>query len=274
VVTIHDLGFRFFPASHPFVSRCYLELSTLWAARRATHLIAVSESTRRDLQRLYGLPTERVSVVYEGVSSHFQPVRDVATLSASLEHYGLEPGRYLLALGTIQPRKNLSALLSAFRQLIDSSALPKNCLLALVGRAGRSSGTLEAKIDELGLRAMIRRLGYVPDGNLPALYSGALAYVQPSLYEGFGLTVLEALACGAPVVASNTSALPEVVGPAGILADANNPAGISEAVARVAQDPALRAEMTEAGPRRAAEFSWEHCAERTLEVLGRVKGEG
>lgn len=268
VVTIHDLGFRFFPRSHPLVSRLYLELSTLWAARRATRLIAVSESTRRDLQRLYGLAADRVRVVYEGVSSHFQPVRDPEILAATLQHYGLESAPYFLALGTIQPRKNLPALLRAFRGLLDSLREPDpGYLLALVGRSVGGQDMLAADIERLGLRQKVYRLGYVPDGDLPALYSGALAYVQPSLYEGFGLTVLEALACGAPVVASNTSALPEVVGSAGLLVDPNSPAEMADALRRLVREPVLRTQLADLGQRRAAEFTWERCARDTLRVL-------
>jgi glycosyltransferase involved in cell wall biosynthesis len=264
-VTVHDLGFHYYPWTHPPASRIYLELSTRWAARRATRLIAVSHSTAADLQRIYGLPPERVQVVYEGVDSRFRPVRDPDRLADTRRRYALDARPYLLAVGTVQPRKNLLGLLRAQRVLLDS--MGSGVQLVLAGRPAWGKGEAEREVRRLDLTSSVRLLGYVGDDDLPALYSGALAYVQPSFYEGFGLTVLEAMACGTPVVASNTSSLPEVVGGAGLLVDTNNPREIASALNRLIDKPALRAELAVAGPRRAAEFTWDRCARETLAVL-------
>ena len=263
VVTVHDLGFRHFPRAHPPTSRLYLEASSRWAARAATRLIAISECTARDLERLYGVPRERIRVVYEGVDPSFRPVRDPATLAALRARYELGRKQYLLGVGTLQPRKNLSGLLRALRILLDGGA--EELQLALAGQPGWG-GALQAELRRLALEPHVRLLGYVPDDDLPALYSGALAYVQPSLYEGFGLTALEAMACGTPVVASNSSSLPEVIGGAGLLVDPQ-PTEIAAAVRRLIDSSYLRAELAAAGPRRAASFTWERCARETLAVL-------
>jgi glycosyltransferase involved in cell wall biosynthesis len=264
VVTVHDLGFRFFPRAHPTLARWYLELSTRWAARRASQLIAISRTTARDLSRCYGVSPDRVRVVYEGVGSGFHPVSDQAQLTEVRRRHGLETEPYLFTVGTIQPRKNLLVLLRALRLLLDSSESP--VLLAVGGRFGWGS-RLEAEVAQLGLESRVRRLGYIADEDLPSLYSGALAYVQPSLYEGFGLTVLEAMACGTPVVAAIGSALPEVVGQAGLLVNPERPDEVASAVGRLIADEALARQLAAAGLARAASFTWERCARETLAVL-------
>jgi glycosyltransferase involved in cell wall biosynthesis len=265
VVTVHDLGFHFFPWAHPLGSRVYLELSTRWAARRATRLIAISHSTAADLQRIYRVPPERVRVVYEGVNSRFGPVHDKDLVAAVRQRYGLNSRPYLLAVGTVQPRKNLLGLLRAHRILLDTCSA--DVQLALAGPPGWGYGQLDHELQTLGLTAQVRLLGYVGDDDLCALYSGAVAHVQPSFYEGFGLTVLEAMACGTPVVASNTSSLPEVVGGAGLLVDPNDPRDIASALHRLLEKPTLRTELGAAGRRRAATFTWDRCAGETLAVL-------
>lgn len=270
VVTVHDLGFHFFPRAHPPLARLYLELSTRWAARRATRLIAISHCTARDLERVYGVPRERIRVVYEGVDSRFRPVLDAAQLTALERRYGLTPGGYFLAVGTLQPRKNLIGLLQAYRRYREAASAPLP--LALAGRAGWGLGPIEAEIARLGLGPWLRRLGYVPDEDLPVLYSAALAYLQPSLYEGFGLTVLEALACGTPAIVSNSSALPEVAGAAALLIDPRRPEEIAAAMLRLHEEPGLRAALAAAGPAQAARFSWERCARETLAVLREAAG--
>jgi glycosyltransferase involved in cell wall biosynthesis len=265
VATVHDLGFRFYPRAHPPLARCYLELSSRLAAHRATRLIAVSHSTARDLQRLYRVPAERIRVVYEGVGPQFRPLRDRQMLAEVRRRYGLGREPYLLAVGTLQPRKNLVGLLRAYRRLLD--VVDEPCQLVLAGRMGWGVRTIAGEAARLGLERHVRRLGHVPDEDLPALYGEALAFIQPSFYEGFGLTALEALACGTPVVAANASSLPEVVGSAALLVDPNSPADIATALGRLIAEPNLRAELAAAGPRRAARFSWKRCARETLAVL-------
>jgi glycosyltransferase involved in cell wall biosynthesis len=261
VVTVHDLGFRFFPRAHPPLAWLYLELSTRWAARQATRIIAISESTRRDLVALYGVREERVRVVYEAADATFKPTHDPAVV----QRHGLSPGQYLLAVGTLQPRKNLSGLLRGFRLYADGVDEPMP--LALVGRPGWGVSALEREVRRLGLERLVRRLGYVSDDELPALYSGAFAYLQPSLYEGFGLTVLEAMACGTPVIVSSSSSLPEVVGGTGLQIDSRSPPAFAGAIRELIERPALRAELARTGRQRASSFSGERCARETLTVL-------
>jgi alpha-1,3-rhamnosyl/mannosyltransferase len=202
-------------------------------------------------------------VVYEGVAPTFRVLSGAET-EPVLAQYGLRAGAYLLALGTLQPRKNLLTLLRAVRLLLDDGCDPG--LVVLVGATGWGS-TLEAEVERLGLTPRVRILGYLPNEALPAIYSGARAFAFPSLYEGFGLPVLEAMACGTPVVASNCSSLPEVVGEAGLLADPRRPAAFAGALRRLLAEPDLAARLREAGLARAAEFTWERCARETARIL-------
>ena len=266
VVTVHDLGFRLFPRAHPPAALAYLELSTRWAARNATSLIAISRATAEALTRWYGVDPARIRVVHEGVSPDFRPPAPVA-VEAARARYRLADRPYLLTVGTLQPRKNLIGLLRAFRRLLER--IGPDYLLVVAGRPGWGGGRqpLEAEAERLALTDLVRFVGFVPDEDLPALYGGALAYVQPSFYEGFGLPVLEALACGAPVVAADSSALPEVVGQAGLLVDPRDPGSIAAALELLVREPERRAALAAAGPAQAARFSWERCARETLAVL-------
>jgi glycosyltransferase involved in cell wall biosynthesis len=265
VVTVHDLGFRRFPHAHRPLSRFYLELSTRWAALRATRLIAISQATAADLRNFYGVASNRIRVIYEGVDPSFRPVRDAGERLATLRTYGLGQRPFFLAVGTLQPRKNLGTLLDAFRRFLEVTECDAELVLA--GRPGWDATALERRIAELDLGNRVKRLGFVADDDLPALYGAALAYVQPSLYEGFGLTVLEAMACGTPVVASNTSSLPEVVGEGGLLVDPGDPGAMADALVALAANPELRDQLAEAGRTRAVSFTWTRCARETLAVL-------
>jgi glycosyltransferase involved in cell wall biosynthesis len=256
------------PWAHPTLSRWYLELSTRWAARRATRLLAISQATANDLRTLYSVPAERIDVVYEGVDPGFRPCRERDAQAALRARYSLGDGPYLLAVGTLQPRKNLHGLLRAYRLLCDRR--PDVPGLVLAGRPGWGEAALETTLARLGLRDRVKRPGFVAEHDLPALYSGALLYLQPSLYEGFGLTVLEAMACGTAVIASNSSSLPEVVGGAGLLVDATQPRTLADAIDQLLDSPIRRAELAAAGRRRSASFTWERCARGTLASLRRA----
>lgn len=283
VVTIHDLGYRAFPEAHSARRRLELDLTTRWSLRAARRVIAVSGATRDDLLRHYGADPARISVVHHGLSRGFQPTVDPATI----QRHGLD-GPYFLYVGTLQPRKNLERLIEAFamaaRQLEGalvggagaSAALAWSWpagvahagpTLAIAGRRGWLSDAIERRAVELGVADRVRFLGYVPDADLPALLSAATAFVFPSLYEGFGMPVLEAMACGAPVLTSSTSSLPEVAGDAALLVDPIDTAAIAAALARLATDEPLRADLRARGLARAAQFSWERCAHETLAVL-------
>jgi glycosyltransferase involved in cell wall biosynthesis len=278
VVTIHDLGYLRFPEAHTPAQRLYLRLSTRWSAQAATRLIAISTATRDDLVRYIGVRPEKIAVVYHGLSPRFRPVEDPAALAATQERYSIRPP-YFLYVGTVQPRKNLVRLIEAFAQILQISdfrlqitdpnlqSAIYNLQLVIAGKRGWLTETIERRAAELGVAERVRFAGYVADDDLPALLSGALGFVFPSLYEGFGMPVLEAMACGAPVLTSATSALPEVAGDAALLVDPADTAAIAEGLARLATDAALRADLRARGLARAAQFTWERCAEETLAVI-------
>jgi glycosyltransferase involved in cell wall biosynthesis len=265
VVTIHDLGYLAFPAAHTARRRLELHLTTLWSVRAARRVIAISAATRDDLVRHYRADPARIAVVHHGLSgAQFRPAAP-DEVAAARERHGLRRP-YFLYLGTLQPRKNLERLIDAFARAAGSGALGE-AELVIGGRRGWLSEQIERRAGALGLSGRVRLAGYLPDADLPALLSGALAFAFPSLYEGFGLPVLEAMACGAPVLTSATSSLPEVAGDAALLVDPHDEAAIAAGLARLAADAGLRAELRERGLAHAARFTWERCARETLDVL-------
>ncbi len=263
VVTIHDLGYEYYPEAHPRAQRLYLRLSTSWSARAATRIIAISEATRRDLVRFTGISADKISVVYHGVHQRFQPSEPEVSAAAARK-YGLD-GAYLLFISTIQPRKNLVRLIDAYAQAL--AIHPELPPLALGGKPGWLTTQIEARATALGIAQQVRFLGYVADADLPALIGGATIYLLPSLYEGFGMTVLEAMACGTPVITSTVSSLPEVAGPAAILIEPTDPAALARAISDLAQDPARQADLREQGLAWAKRWTWERSARQTLDVL-------
>lgn len=265
VVTIHDVGYRAFPEAHTARRRLELELTTRWSLRAAQHVIAISQATKADLVRHYGADPQRVSVVYHGVQQSFVPTADGQHLAPLLrQRYALERP-YLLYVGTIQPRKNLIRLLEAFAHALPHLEEPP--LLVLAGREGWLSSAIFARARALGLASHVRFPGYIPDADLPALLRGALAFVFPSLYEGFGMPVLEAMACGTPVLTANGSALREVADTAALLIDPTNTDALAAGLLRLINDAHLRNTLRERGLARAAMFTWERCAQLTLAVL-------
>jgi glycosyltransferase involved in cell wall biosynthesis len=231
------------------------------ALRRAARVIAVSEATRAELLARYRLPAEKVHVVPEAAAPHFAPPPP-AEIARVRARYRLA-GPYVLFVGLLEPKKNLGALLAAVARCRASGGWGA-ARLALAGEAGWGDG-LPAHVSRLGLDDAVSFLGPVPDGELPALYAGAEAFVFPSLWEGFGLPVLEAMAAGAPVVASRRGALPEVAGDAAVLTEPE-PAPLAEALARVLGDAGLRERLRAAGLERARAFSWQRTAAETLAV--------
>ncbi|MCM8748336.1 glycosyltransferase family 4 protein [Thermomicrobiaceae bacterium CFH 74404] len=260
VVTIHDVGYRYEPEAHPRRSRLYLEWSTRWSVRRAARIIAISESTRDDLRRFYGVPEEKVRVIPHGVDPQFVPQPPEAQQEVR-ERYGLRRP-FVLYLGTIQPRKNLVRLVRAFERLAD--CMP-DLELALGGKRGWLAEPIEQAIACSRHRERIHLLGYIPEEDLPALYSAAAVFTLPSLYEGFGLPALEAMACGVPVVVSNRGALPEIARPA-LLVDPLDVDALAEGL-RQALQPDARQRLVAAGLEHARRFRWEVAGRATLEVL-------
>jgi glycosyltransferase involved in cell wall biosynthesis len=268
VATVHDLGFIYYPEAHRGADRRYLAWSTAWNVRRSTAVLADSRATRADLVKAYGVAESKVHVVYLGRDDSLVPVRDSLTLERVRVRYGIGQ-RYLLCVGTLQPRKNLGRVVEGFARL---ASAPGMCdvQLVLAGKRGWLYEDLVAQTGREGLEGRVLFPGYVDDADLPALYGSALGYIFPSLYEGFGLPVLEAQACGAPVMTSNNSSLPEVAGDAALLVDPNDVDAIAEAMLRLATDETLRAELIERGFQNVKRFSWEKCARETLDVLESV----
>jgi glycosyltransferase involved in cell wall biosynthesis len=260
LVTVHDLGYLYFPEAHRLGQRWYLDLSTRWNARFAAHVLADSEATKADLVVHYTTPPEKITVAFPGRDETLAPVDDPAAIEAVKARHGIA-GSYFLYLGTLQPRKNLARLIAAF------AALPPETMLVLAGRRGWLYEDLFAQVRRLGLEGRVLFPGYVREEDKAALLSGALAFAFPSLYEGFGLPVLEAQACGCPVITSATSSLPEVAGDAALLVDPSEPAAIAAAMARVAADPALRATLIERGFANVRRFSWTACARSVLDAI-------
>jgi glycosyltransferase involved in cell wall biosynthesis len=265
LVTVHDLGYLRFPDAHPWPQRTYLDLSTRWNARAAQHILADSRATKADLVTIYGTPPEKISVVYPGIDSALAPEADIHRIGAVKARYGIE-GEYFLFIGTLQPRKNLSRLIEAFGRLRPER--PEDSpMLVLAGGRGWRSDELTAQVRRLDLEGRVLFPGYIPGGDKCALLSGALAFVFPSLYEGFGLPVLEAQACGCPVIASTTSSLPEVVGGAGILVDPTDTSAITAAMRRAATDSRLRGDMVRQGLVNVRRFTWTACARSVLAAI-------
>jgi glycosyltransferase involved in cell wall biosynthesis len=269
VVTIHDLGYLYYPEAHPGARRLYLRLSTLWNARRATRIIAISESTKRDIVQHCRLPASKIEVVPHGVDARFRPVSDAEQLGRVRERYGTGPS-YVLCVGTVQPRKNLLRLIEAWAEYVKHARAPAPTLV-LAGKQGWLAEAIYRRPQELGIADRVRFTGYVAGDDLPALIGGALAYVMPSLYEGFGMPILEAQACGMPVLASPISSLAEAAGDAALFVDPLDVRSIAEGIARIVEDAELRARLRERGLRRVTTWTWERTARETLRVLEGVE---
>jgi len=252
--------------------RSYLEQAVSRAVRRATQILADSESTRYDLIELLDVEPRRVTVLYPGVEARFRPVRETEVLARVRARYVL-PDRFVLGLGTLQPRKNFVGLIEAFAQLLAHSQGGVNSIqLVIAGGEGWLAQDVPAAIDRWGLKDRVRIVGFVQDVDLPALYSLASAFAFPVLYEGFGLPVLEAMACGTPVVAADNSSLPEVIGDAGLLVPTNDPAALAAALSAVLGGPTLRDQLVAAGLRQARRFTWAEGALRLLDMYRSFDG--
>jgi glycosyltransferase involved in cell wall biosynthesis len=269
VVSIHDLSFEHLPQTFNRRSRTQLRLTVRHSARRAARILSLSEHTRRDIIETYGIAAERIEAIPLAAPDHFAPVQDNRELQRVRHNYGIE-GDYILSVGSIQPRKNLGRLIRAYASLRgeqSADTLPK---LVLVGKcAWLYDETLRA-IEETGIKEAVILTGYVPETELPALYSGAVCFVYPSYFEGFGLPPLEAMKCGTPVIVGNRTSLPEVVGDAALTVDPFDIDAIAAAMKRVLKDSELQKELSLKGQQRASAFDWRTTARKTLKVYEEV----
>jgi glycosyltransferase involved in cell wall biosynthesis len=277
LLTVHDLSFLRCPDAFVPALRRYLERVVPRSIARAERVLADSEATRADLVALLGAPPEKVQVLYSGVHPRFRPQPEPGEAERVRTRYGLGDAPYILSVGTLQPRKNYPRLIQAFthlrisesanRRISESQGVDFACKLAdlqLVIAGGRG-WLYEETLAEAGKHAArVRILGFVDDGDLPALYRNAALFVFPSLYEGFGFPVLEAMACGVPVVCSNASSLPEVAGDAALLVDPLDTDGLAAAMVRALADADLRRGMIARGLAQAGRFTWEQAARQLL----------
>jgi glycosyltransferase involved in cell wall biosynthesis len=267
IVTIHDLTFVRYPALFPGERRGYLQRMTRFTAKHAARVIVDSASTGRDVEELLGVPSERITVIYPGVNTDMERPLGSAAACALRARYGL-PEEFVLFVGTLEPRKNIALLLDAWSLLADRHGLHPT--LVIVGGKGWFYESLETSVQAMGLSSRVRFAGYVLDADLPVWYSAATLFVYPSLYEGFGLPPLEAMACGTPVLVSDRSSLPEVVGEAGLSLPPDDAQAWADAIALLLGSPDRRQAMTEAGLEQAARFSWSQTARQTAEVYRQV----
>lgn len=262
VCTIHDL----IPLEHPEWFNAKFSALYRWLmprlARRLEHVVAVSKFTSERIQELLGIPASRITVVMNGVDESYKP-RSGDEMRPVLERLGLGSFRYFLYVGSLEPRKNLRGLMQAWRLALPS--LDEDIHLVVAGATGRAKVFSECVLGDIPPR--VHFTSYISEPELPVLYAGAMAAIYPSLYEGFGLPVLEAMACGVPTITSNTTSLPEVAGDAALMVDPQRVDAIADAICRVAGGEELRRRMRERGLRQAARFSWDRCAGETWRVL-------
>jgi glycosyltransferase involved in cell wall biosynthesis len=286
VVTIHDISFEHYPQFFSPRDRLILKTLAPLSARRAAHILTVSQHAKREIVERYGLSPDKITVTYEAAGEQFRPIADPASLQAVRAKYGIGDSPFALALGNLQPRKNIARLVTAFGQLVNGQRstvngqrssetdyrlpITDNRSLVVAGKAQWRESEVFQAVQRAGLAGRVVFPGYVDDADLPALYSAAAVFVYPSLYEGFGLPPLEAMACGTPVISSNAASLPEVVGDAALLIDPNDIAALAQALHNVLAEPALHADLRRRGFDRAAQFSWQRCAAETLAVYRQV----
>lgn len=266
IVTVHDLSFITVPEAASSSLKRYLDRVVPRSVARASHVIADSAATKADLIRLYHTPTDRITVIYPGADARFRRVDDPAARAAVRTKYKLTRP-YLLAVGTVQPRKNYARLAEALA-IVRASGIDVD--LAIAGGRGWLEDPIYAAVERAGMRDHVHFLGFADDADLPALYSEAITSAMPALYEGFGIPVLEAMQCGTPAITSNVSSLPEVGGDAALLVDPLDTKAIAAAIERVVTDSTLREGMIARGYVQAARFSWARAADELAALYERL----
>jgi glycosyltransferase involved in cell wall biosynthesis len=259
VVTVYDLSFEHFPDRFPRAQQWYLRSQTRRSCRRARRIITISEASRQDVHRFYGIPLSQIDVILPGVDPIYKPLPETAVAQFRREK-GL--GRFILHVGTLQPRKNLPTLLEAFAHWTANGG-PPTVQLVLVGGKGWLFDEIFKQVQSLRLEKRVLFTGYVADEELPFWYNAAELLVFPSVYEGFGMPIVEAMACGTPVIAANCSSIPEAVGDAGLLFPPQEAAALAQQMARLISDSALQETLRAKGLARAKLFSWARAGRET-----------
>lgn len=267
VVTFCDMIFFLHPFLHKLIKRFFFRSIIQLSSRKADAIIAISESTACDINLLLQIQSKKVYAIPLAAGDSFRLINDRIGISKACHRYGLIPGNYLLFIGVLEARKNIPILLKAYRKLVDRG-IRQN--LVIVGKKGWFYKEIFSTMTSLGLDKQVIFTGYVPDADLPFLLNGAFLFVYPSLYEGFGLPVLEAMSCGTPVVTSNISSMPEIIGDAGLLVDPTNINSLAENIEKLILSNSLRDSLRQRGISRAATFSWERTARETLNVYTQI----
>jgi glycosyltransferase involved in cell wall biosynthesis len=267
LITVHDLGAEYLGHMHQVKQRLYLALMTKLQLKFADRIIAVSNATKKDLVERIGLPTKKIEVVYEGFNEELLSQTDPK--GNIFKQFDIQKGNYFLFVGTIQPRKNLHRLIEAYVEIYGTAQKPPELVLA--GGKGWLADPIYQHVYTFGLQDKIKFTGRVDDQTLVALYKNALCFVFPSLFEGFGLPILEAFSFGCPVITSNTSSTPEVAGDAALLVDPYDVSAIASAMKRLAKDPKLRTDLAKKGKVQVKKFSWENAAKETLKIVESMK---
>ncbi len=266
VVTFHDMTFFLYPHLHTRSKRIFFPTAIRLSARLADALIAVSENTKKDAVRLLGVPGDKITAIPHGVGEEFHPITDARLLEGIRLKYSL-PQDFILNVGIVEPRKNLTLLLKSYQQLHSQGiSLP----LVIVGGLGWMYEDVFRQAESLGIKEQVHFTGYVPDHDLPIIYNLARVFVYPSIYEGFGLPPLEAMACGTPVITTAVSSMPEHVGDAGILIPPQDEKALTNALQKLINDSTLQEELSSKGPERASQFTWKRTAQETIKVYQSV----
>jgi glycosyltransferase involved in cell wall biosynthesis len=266
VVTFHDMTFFLFPHHHTLPKRYFFRFFIRLSSRKATALIADSENTRQDTIRLAGVSPGKIFTVPLGVTQEFRLILDKTIRQHVRQKYHL-PQHFILFVGTIEPRKNLPILLQAYASVADQITDHR---LVVVGPMGWMVNKIIEQSGQLSISDKLDFTGYVEQEDLPLIYNLADVFIYPSVYEGFGLPVLEAMACGTPVITSNVSSMPEIVGDAGVLITPNDSRTLAQSMLELINDPITRQRLSIKGQERAAAFSWKRTAEKTVEVYRQV----
>lgn len=267
IVTVHDLSFYKHPETFPRMKRSYKKLVTPGSLRRADRIIADSASTKKDIIDIFSMPADKIDVVHIGVGGEFRKITDGKVLSSLREERRLK-NPFLLFVGTLEKRKNIEGLVDAYILAVRENKIPHD--LVVVGRKGWLYDGIFEKVRRQGFENKVRFICDAGQEELPLLYNLADLFVYPSVYEGFGLPVLEAMACGTPVITSDVSSLPEIAGEAAVLIDPYDIQALASCIAKVLNDETLKKDLSQKGLERARQFGWDKCARQTMEVYKSV----